>query len=199
MPRAVLVIAFAIGAAGPAWAQPAAPPPAPYAPEPEPTVREGLSFGVGLTVGSLVADCDDCSETFEAGGVQGHAAWMVGPYFAIVGDLWVMVHAEGFLTVYQNLATAGARLWATPRLWLQGGLGVATAGYRWSGLFADYEDRTASSPGIMVGAGFEVMHTRAFALSVELRYGTGFYSQEVGDDYVIEGHSAGAGVTAEWY
>ncbi len=186
-----------------ASAQPAEPPPPPPLPlvtaPPPPAVREGLSFGVGLTVGSLIADCDDCSDTFEAAGLQGHAAWMIGPYFAVVGDLWVMLHTEGFLTVYQNIGTLGARLWATPRLWLQGGLGVATAGYRWSGLFADYEDKTASSPGVMVGAGFELMHRPTFALSLEARYGTGFYSQEVGDDYVIEGHSAGVGVTAEWY
>ena len=98
-----VVVAVALSIARSAAAQPAA------AAAPPAEVREGLSFGVGLTLGSLVADCDDCRSTFEAGGVQGRAAWMIKPYFAVVGDLWVMVHAEGFLTVYQNLATIGAR------------------------------------------------------------------------------------------
>lgn len=187
--------------AGSASAQSTAPPPAPppqIAVSPAP--REGLSLGVGLTFGSLLADCSDCGDAL-SGGVQFHAGWMVRPYLAIVGEDWVMARSDGFVTIYQNLATAGARVWAMRRLWLQGGLGLATAGYRSEGLgpIVESEDLTAHRPGFMIGAGFEAIQRPVFALSLELRYGTGLYSQDVGDEHPVGGHSVGLGATAEWY
>lgn len=182
---AALALAFALSTASTANGQPAAP-------------RDGLSLGVGLTVGSLLADCRDCGDAL-SGGVQLHAGWMVRPYLAIVGEEWLMARSDGFVTIYQNLATAGARVWATRRLWLQGGLGLATAGYRSEGFFDQPEELTAHRPGFMIGAGFEAIQRPVFALSLELRYGTGFYSQEIGDEHVVGGHSVGLGATAEWY
>jgi hypothetical protein len=124
---------------------------------------------------------------------------MVRPYLAIVGEDWMMARSDGFVTIYQNLATAGARVWATRRLWLQSGLGLATAGYRSEGLFDEPEELTAHRPGFMIGAGFEAIQRPVFALSLELRYGAGFYSQDLGDGRMVGGHNVGLGATAEWY
>ena len=188
--RTIAVLALVLSSARVAAAQPAA--------APEETVRRGLSLGVGLTLGSLVADCPDCGDAL-SGGVQFHAGWMPRPYLMIIGEDWLMARSDGFVTIYQNLATAGARVWATRRLWLQGGVGLATAGYRSEGLFDQPEELTAHRPGFMIGAGFEAIRRPVFALSLELRYGTGFYSREMGTDHAMGGHSVGLGATAEWY
>jgi hypothetical protein len=109
-------------------------------------VRDGLTFGVGLNLGSMVADCDECRNTFEAFGVDGHIGWMLAPRLELSLDVWFMSHVEGFLMVYQNITTVAATWWPTHRLWLKLGLGHAVAGYRWSGIFIDREDRTAQRP-----------------------------------------------------
>jgi hypothetical protein len=158
-----------------------------------------VTFGIGLSVGSLVADCAECNSTFEAGGLHGHVGFMVSPRLALVADAWVMAHTEAFLTVYQNLATIGARAWLTPQLWVQGGLGAATAGYRWRGFFVDREDRTESKPGVTVAVGYELALKPNVVLDLQLRAGTGFYDEDPVDGYVVKGHSVGLGAGFAWY
>jgi hypothetical protein len=162
------------------------------------TTRRGLTFGIGLSVGSLVADCAECNSTFEAGGVHAHVGMMASPSLAIVGEVWTMVHSDAFLTVYQNLATVAVRAWLTPKLWIQGGLGAATAGYRWR-FIVDREDRTESSPGITAAIGYELRLKSNLALDLQLRGGTGFYDKDPVDGYVVKGHGVGFGAAVSWY
>jgi hypothetical protein len=51
----------------------------------------------------------------------------------------------------------------------------------------------------MVGIGYELGLRRDFAIDINFRYGTGFYDEVVGDDYVIKGHSAQLGVGFSWF
>lgn len=187
-----------------ATAQPAQPtPPAPVAPvgfvEAATPWRSGFMFGVGGGFGSLVADCDDCRDTMEAGGLNGHIGYLLRPRLALIFDVWGMVHRESFLTVYQNINTVGARWWPTRKLWLQLGVGNANAGYRWAGVFANFEDRTEKAPGFMLGVGYELHAKPTFAIDIGFRYGTGSYDTKVGSDYVIEGHSSQLGVGFNWF
>lgn len=204
--RRIALIAVVLSVVVPALAAAqASPPPAPQPPSspvtppPATTVRSGLMFGVGVGVGSLVADCDDCRATFEAGGISGHVGWMITPRLALMLDVWGMAHREVFLLVYQNINTLAARYWFTPRFWAAGGIGNANAGYQWDGIFVDREDRTEKTGGVMVGAGYELMIRDNFAIDLEFRYGTGFYDEQVGDDYVIEGHNVSIGAGFNWY
>lgn len=182
-----------LGLSTASWAQ--TPPPV----EARRVVREGLVFGFGAGLGSMIADCDECRSTFEAFGLDAHIGWMLAPRLALVLDSWAMAHVEDFLVVYQHIATLGLTWWATPRLWVQGGLGYASAGYHWSGIFAEREDRTAFRPGFLVGIGYELHQTRHFTIDARLRYGTGTYGEHVGDDYVVRGHSIALGVGFSWY
>lgn len=197
--------AFAQVPAGATQAPPAPyPPPAAAYPAPQltasaPKVRDGLTFGIGLSVGSLVADCAECNDAFEAAGVNAHIGLMLTPRLAVMGEIWAMAHHEAFLTVYQNLATVAARAWVTPQLWVQGGLGAATAGYRWNGIFVDREDRTESSPGMMAAIGYELTIKPNVVLDLQLRGGTGFYDKDPVDGYVVKGHSVGFGAAFAWY
>lgn len=161
--------------------------------------RSGLTFGVGLGIGSLVADCDECRDTMEAGGLNAHVGYMLSPRLAVVIDVWGMAHRESFLTVFQNINTLGVRYWVNPQLWVQGGLGNANAGYEWDGIFVNVEDRTEKAGGVMFGVGYELHVKKGFAIDINFRYGTGFYDEVVGDDYVIEGHSAQLGVGFNWF
>jgi hypothetical protein len=90
-------------------------------------------------------------------------------------------------------------MWPTPRLWLQGGVGAAHAGYEWNGIFVMREDRTARSPGVMAALGYEVSVRDNFVFEVQARFGTGFYEDDPVDGYVVKGHSAGVGVALQWY
>jgi hypothetical protein len=184
----LLVVGFVL-ASSIASAQVPAYQPAPYPPPPvaypapavatgEPHVRAGLTFGIGANVGSLVADCAECSNSFAAGGIQAHVGMMVTPRLAILAEVWTMAHHDGFLTVYQNIATIAARAWVTPKVWVQGGLGAATAGYSWHGFFVDREDRTESSPGVTGAVGYEVPLGARNVIDLQLRAGTGFYSKD---------------------
>jgi hypothetical protein len=101
--------------------------------------------------------------------------------------------------VYQNINTLNARFWATPALWVQGGIGNANAGYEWDGIFVDREDRSEAASGVMFGVGYELLVKRHFALDVQFRYGTGFYDSEIGDDYVVKGHNVWIGAGFTWF
>jgi tetratricopeptide (TPR) repeat protein len=161
--------------------------------------RAGWTFGVGLGLGSLQAECDTCRDSFEAGGLHGHAGWLWRPSLSFEVDVWGMVHSEGALTVHQTLAVVAARYWVLPRLWLKGGVGVASAGYRWSAALLNFEDRTENKPGLMLAAGYELFERRGMAVDAQLRYGTGLYEKNVGDAYVVKAHSLMLGAALNWY
>lgn len=203
--RCLTALALLCALAAQAAAQSAPPPPpgpggpGPWTTPPPHHLRRGLMVGVGVGGGSMVADCDACDSTFEAGGLDAHIGYMITPRLAIMLDVWGMVHHESFLTVYQEINTVAARWWLMPNLWLQAGLGNANAGYKWSGIFVNVEDRTENTAGVMVGAGYEFYVKPQFAIDVYVRYGTGFYDTTVGNDYVVKAHSAQLGVGFNWF
>jgi hypothetical protein len=119
---------------------------------------------------------------------------MYMPRLALVVDLWGMSHSDGdHATFSQGLLTAGIRGWLAPRLWLQGGIGVAEARWHYSSEFIDYESRSETVPAIMGAIGVELLSSPTFALDLTLRGGTGFFE----DDVRVRNVSLGIGV--DWY
>ncbi len=164
----------------------------------DPGVRTGWIFGIGVGVGSLRAECDTCGDAGVAGGLHGHIGYMLRPKLAILLDLWGMGHTEDELTVYQNIGVIAARYWFTPALWAQGGLGSAQAGYKWSGVVT-LKDRTETVFGVMFAGGYEFYRRGHWVIDGQLRYGTGFYSGEEQDSYVVKAHSLSIGAALSWY
>jgi hypothetical protein len=185
----ILALACTLGAAAAAGAQPAAQAPAP---------RDGMLIGFGIGAGEISCEGDGCNDFTEAGGVEFHIGGMLTPRLALMFDLWVMGHTHDNLTITHTIATGAVRYWVVPRLWLQGGLGGASAAYRWDGVFVNLEDRTETVPGVMIGAGYEVAASRTFAIDLQFRAGTGFYGEEDGRAD-LQAHNVWLGVGFTWF
>jgi hypothetical protein len=168
---------------------------------PPPHRNQGVFGGFGLHAGEIACEGDVCEGVAEAGGLSGSIGWGFGPKLAIVGDLWVMAHSEDNVTLHQTIVTANARFWVLPILWVQAGLGGASAGWRYRGPFIDVEDRTENVPAFAVGAGLELLKGKSFSLDVQLRLGMGFYDEDDNSDGSADqtGRSSSLGVGLNWY
>ena len=159
--------------------------------------RQGLVFGGALTGGHMgceTADGDDCGDgAHPAGGFSLHLGGMATPNLAVMGELWGMRHDDDNWSANQVFATANARAWIVPRLWLQGGLGLARTSVEYeAGPFLAMSE-SDSVPAFVAGVGVELVQTPTFGLDLQLRGGSGFYR----DDTRIWNTAIGVG--ASWY
>lgn len=199
--RITLTMTAAVGlaalAAGTARAQGQGPTgaatPDPYVAPPQ-EVRQGFNIGFGVGAGNLSCDGPDCDGVTGAGSLDFQVGTMLRPRLRLVGDIWGMAHTEDGFTVTQTLVTGGLQYWIIDRLWIAGGIGAAHATFRYSGPFVSYEDQTESVFGVTGGIGFEIISKPRFSLDIELRGGTGFYSNN--DDTA---HNEAVGVGFTWY
>ncbi len=163
----------------------------------DPSYRSGLVLGASIDGGDMgcqTKNGDDCGNgSHDAGGISLHAGGMVAPSLAILGEVWGMAHTEDTLTESQVLVTANLRGWIAPRLWLQGGLGVARSevSYKNGQLMAS--DMSDTVPAFDAAIGVEVIRSPGFALDIEARTGSGFYQ---GDARVYD---AALGVGVSWF
>lgn len=145
--------------------------------------RGGATFGIGLGGGTIGCADDGCDDLNGAGSLSLHAGAMVSDSFAILGDLWWMLHEDNDLSVNQGMLTGAVRVWPARMLWLQAGIGVARLGvtYDPDGPIS-IESRSEWVPAFNVGVGVEPISTDSFGLDVHFKYGTGFYSD--GEDRI---------------
>lgn len=172
--RTAVVVALAVVVPGAAWAQaPGATPPAPVYQPPAPAVRSGFTIGGGLAIGELgYPGCDDCEKT-EAGGIFFHAGWLVAPRIALMIDVWAMGHHERqWGSESYSVVSLAARWWATPRLWLGAGIGGASYAVEACEFDLCTERRPEEAgDGGFVALGYELSHSRTFAIDAQLRLG----------------------------
>ena len=158
--------------------------------------RTGGTFGVGLGVGHIGCEDDEGNDCdggdIEAGGLSLRAGAMLGPGLALVGEAWAMRHDEDSAELTQAMLTAQVRGWLAPRLWLQGGLGVArtTVEYDYGGL-GTIVGESDVVPALAGSVGVEVLSDPGFALDLELKGGTGLYE----DDLRVYNASIGVGIS----
>ena len=130
--------------------------------------RHGFTIGAGLGHASFDAPDRDGqlegpSFTFEIGG-------LLTPRFAIVGDLWVATHeSDGDsyprIRTQNTIVAIAAKGWLTPRFWLKGGIGRAT--YQIQSDQSELERDPVNA--YIAAAGYEVIHSRSFALELVVR------------------------------
>lgn len=160
-------------------------------------VRGGGTFGIGVGVGHINcedADGNDCDggDLSEAGGLSLRAGIMLAPGAALSAELWGLRHDEDHADVSQVMLTAQVRAWLVPRLWVQGGAGVARTTVEYDlGNFGTIVEESDVVPALAAGVGLEVVSDRTFALDVELKGGTGLYE----DDLRVYNASLGLGVS----
>ncbi|HEX2688339.1 MAG TPA: hypothetical protein VHN14_17030 [Kofleriaceae bacterium] len=158
--------------------------------------RSGLVLGAsvdGGNIGCQTKNGDDCGNgAHPAGGFSVHAGAMLMPRIALIGEMWGMAHTQDSLTATQVLGTVNLRGWVLPRLWLQGGVGVARSKLSFDsggGLMASATSSTV--PAVNAAIGFELLQSSKFGLDVELRAGSGLYEEDVR----IYNAALGVGVT----
>lgn len=185
-PAQILAIASACGAmllcsAASAQAPGQAAPPTAVAPaSPGPPARSGFVIGVALGPGSIAAvesDTGEVSNSFGGFSVNLQLGGLVNPRLAIIADLWSVFHEdESFgseFTLSHNIVTVAAKYWLAPRLWLSGGIGRAN--YTVIEAMNTYDSNDV--PALMVGAGYELSHSRSFSLDLQGRFGAAEYDE----------------------
>jgi len=163
--------------------------------EPAPEqVRTGFVLGGGVGLGHIACDGADCDDVNRAGGLNVDIGAMVAPPLADLMDVWGMSHRDSDQATFtQVMLTGGLRLWLLPRLWLQGGVGVAQARWHYSNDVVDFESRSETVPAVMGALGLELISGSSFALDLQLRGGSGFFE----DNVRVRNVSLGVGVN--WY
>jgi hypothetical protein len=172
------------------------PPPAVATTAPPPRPRVGLELAVGLQAGRIICESegDFCNDFTEAGGLNLNASYFLTPTFGIAVDLWVMAHSEDDFTFAHYVNTAGIRWRPVPILTLSAGIGAAHATLEYDGAF-QASVTSDDAFAVMAAASLDLVRARRWALSVEGRFGNGFYGDEDdnGEADVI-GRNVGAGV-----
>ena len=172
-------------AAAPAVAEPRNGPP-----------RYGTTFGFGLGVGHLAcedADGNDCGGpgNLPAGGLSVRVGQLIGPGSEVSGELWGMTHSEDAGSVSQVILAGQFRGWVVPRLWLQGGLGIARSSSEYNTGVGTIYSESDIVPAAVVGVGTEIVSDPGFAVDLELKAGAGLYQ----DNICIFNVSMGVGVS----
>ena len=164
--------------------------------------RLGFLGGFALHAGEIACEGEACEGVSEAGGISGHVGWGLSEQLAIVFDLWAMSHRDENLTLTHTIGTINARYWVLPILWLQAGVGGASASWRYDGpLDISVGDHTDNVAAVGFGAGLEVLRGKRFALDVQLRLGIGFYDDDDDGDGESDqtGRSSSLGVGFTWF
>ena len=149
----------------------------------EPPKRLGLELGFGLQAGKIFCESEGnfCNDFTEAGGLNLNGSWFLSEKFGLTADLWAMSHRDGDFTFTHYVNTVGVKWRPVPILTLTAGIGAAHATLDYKGVIAA---RATSDDGfaIMGAAALDVVRSRRWALSVEARFGNGFYGEDKNND-----------------
>jgi hypothetical protein len=167
-------------------------PPPPPPPPPHGVYRAGLVYGFSVGLGAIGASTDTGASCGDACGIAGvgevHIGGMISPRAALMLEIWGADHpwssgGNSFETI-NTFFTGAAQYWLTDILWIKGGIGLAE--FRESFESIDYNgypyqtSDTTSGFALFGAGGIEVLQSYNFALDIQLRIGSGFYSQNGG-------------------
>jgi hypothetical protein len=161
-----------------------------------PGPRVGLELGFGLQAGHIACESegDFCDDFTEAGGLNLNAAYFLSPTFGIALDLWGMAHTEDDFTFSHYVNTIGIKWRPVPILTLSAGIGSAHASLKYDGAF-QAEATSEDAFAIMGAASLDLIRGRHWALSVEARFGNGFYGDANDNDTAdVVGRNVGIGL-----
>ena len=145
--------------------------------------RQSFVLGGGLGVGGMTFDFsqDGIEESVsydEAMAVNLAFGGMISPRLALGVELMSLSAREESdfdedVRIYERGFGAWIRFWAIERLWLQAGLGTVRAG-------SDVDEDNYDGVQVSGGVGFEILHSRSWALDIALRLAAAGYGDDDG-------------------
>ena len=183
----LLSLAFLISTTAIASAQPGR-----HAPPPE---RVGFELAAGLQAGKIYCESEGgfCNDFTEAGGLNVNGSYFISPTFGFTLDLWAMAHTEDNFTFAHYINTVGVKWRPLRILTLTGGIGAAHATLSYDGQFVDFMESSEDGFAILVAASLDVVRSRTWAISVEARFGNGFYGERDDGGPEVVGRNVGVG------
>lgn len=166
---------------------------APSAARAEAPVRHGLLLGGGLFGGNISCDGASCSGFRSAGGGSLHVGYMFTPRLGVLVDAWAMTSSKDDVSITFVTTTIDVRYWLASAIWLQGGLGNGHAQVS----IGSFDATGDNVPVVELGAGFEVVRGRHWALDVSAKIAQGSSADSNTD--ASTGRSTGLGAHFTWY
>lgn len=207
--NALLAVSFlAIAAPSVADAQPGGyysqPPPGSVLPGGFHNRTGRLIFGFSLGLGAMSdrggdIECANCDYSPVAGQASGHIGGFINERLALMGE----VHGNGqtlstdaygdTTTLVQVGLVFAAQYWATPQLWLKGGIGFSNLQVDHS-YYGTIDTLPENGLALLAGIGYEVLSARYFSVDIQGRIFNGTYESV---DNSVTGVSVGVGIN--WF
>lgn len=164
--------------------------------------RHGFTLGFGFGIGGMSNDngaieCGNCDYQPASVGFDFHLGGMVNPRLALLGEIWgtgQAVDASGTTVLVQTMVMFAVQYWATPQLWLKGGIGGANLSYSIDDGYDQYSNDVDSGAAIMGAVGYELLSSPRFSIDLQLRVGSGSYDKL--NDHIDTGM---LGLGFNWY
>jgi hypothetical protein len=182
-------------------------PPPPPPPPPRGVFRAGIVWGFGVGLGAVHnSGCsDDCGGAFL---LEGHIGGMIAPNAALMFEAWGLDHPWSDVNgndreTINSFWTGAAQFWLTPNFWVKGGAGLAV--FRQTldtGTVDNYGNEIVvendhTGLALFGAAGIEVLQSYNFALDIQGRIGSGFYSDSGGGSFSVQNYAVLVGFN--WY
>jgi hypothetical protein len=185
------------------------PPPPPPPAQPRGVYRAGVIYGFSAGLGAIgqssYGGVGCGSQCGAAGLLEGHLGGMIAPRAALMFEVWGADHpwsdgAGNSHETFNTFVTGAGQFWLSDIFWLKGGLGLAyyhdtINGYGYYGNYSAVVS-SASGFGIFGAGGIEVLQSYNFALDIQGRIGSGFYSQ-YGNSFSVQNYAVMVGFN--WY
>lgn len=212
--RAALTAALLLAAPAVALAQPGSPAPAGYYSAGGAGTVAGnggfqpragrLTLGASLGLGAMESEsgpisCATCDYNPIAVGGSMHIGLMLSDRLAVALELaangqTVQEQVGGSQTLIQSAALIAAQYWATPKLWVKGGLGAAHLSFSYEDAFGSFEEPIDDGAAALAAVGYEVASGRRHVVDLQARILVGTYDG-IGDQI----SAAQIGVGVSWF
>jgi hypothetical protein len=127
--------------------------------------RKGFIAGLGIGGGKIT--CDGC-ESLSGPAVGLHLGGMINEKLALVFDGSGVTKEEDGFTLTSVVAGAALQYWASPRVWVKGGVGAGQL--RVSG--NNVSSTSDMGLGFLGGIGVEALQKKSFTIDLQVRFTT---------------------------
>jgi hypothetical protein len=152
-----------------------------------------LGFG-GMSVGDKAVECSNCTYNPVAVHVSAHIGGMVNDQLGLMLDVQgnaqtVEERGNGDTILNQTVAMFAAQYWVSPRLWIKGGIGVASLSLQDSA--SNAQQKVDEGAAVMGAVGYELLSNRGFSVDLQGRFIAGSYE---GVDIRTSAGTVGVGI-----